>query len=264
MTTRAAHRPKLLDVACKQLGAGYTPRRVGRTLLAAGWTRENIIDALESGDPAWFERVTELAQANEAHRRIHDVGPLTFQGLSDAVIRDKAHPKLKRLLDTEVSGNVTILGPTGCGKSSVSFALLRSFMFRSEIAAIRRNPGYFESAHDQASQVDPQDPWRRGWVVAHELHAATLRHPLGEGTAPALRKAKDADLLVIDDLQTPARDDTTLEVLWYRYDRKLPTITTCGLTKARFLERFGDAFGRRLIESGGQRGFFVNCFEAAK
>lgn len=39
-----------------------------------------------------------------------------------------------------------------------------------------------------------------------------------------------------------------------------PERQNCGLTKAKCLERFGDAFGRRLKESGGEQGLFVDCF----
>lgn len=164
-------------------------------------------------------------------------------------------PELRQWADTYATedGGKLIIGPTSIGKTSaVVWAVKR--VVKLSRAEFRKN----------AEAVGVPGPIGKGlsvcWTRAVELASARLQHGLGEGEAPMIRKAEDARLLVIDDLGWETRSDTLEAVLACRYDRGLPTLVTSGKTAGELVERYGQAFLRRIVESRGEWGAVLDLF----
>lgn len=114
-----------------------------------------------------------------------------------------------------------VLGPTGVGKS-LSFA-----------QAARR----LAAARDRGLRVP-----KVFWFRADEL---------ARGSAETIAQAKRAPVVVLDDLGWERRGRVITEVIGARYDAGRVTVATSGLTAVMFLDRYGDAILRRLVEVGG-------------
>jgi hypothetical protein len=108
------------------------------------------------------------------------------------------------------------------------------------------------------------------WVSAHELGAAERHHVLGDGWAPFMRSAIDAQHLYLDDLGTEeTRDLSCLQfVIDQRYAAGRATFATTGLTRERLASHLGAAYVRRLVEQHVESPhgaplpvLFVDCHE---
>lgn len=122
-----------------------------------------------------------------------------------------------------------ILGPTGAGKSTLAAALLRHHI-----------------------DTHPRGHTCR-WLSAHDAVEAAAEHGLGDGQAPVLRAAERAAVLVLDDIgseRATVSNQAIASLAWARYDQARPTIYTSGFAPAKLVERYGDAFMRRLHDRG--------------
>jgi DNA replication protein DnaC len=141
-------------------------------------------------------------------------------------------PSHQRMLDAALKSNTLcalLLGPTGCGKTSVARYLVR---------------------HHRAY-----------WVRAIDLSAASQRHGLGEGVPPEIEIARSAGALVIDDIGQERDTLALYDVLDWRYARNLPTIATSGLTLEALTAHIGAEKVRRIAEQHvpGMKVLHVNC-----
>lgn len=79
-------------------------------------------------------------------------------------------------------------------------------------------------------------------------------HPLGQGSAPLIRSAKAARVLVIDEFGGPEYplhwEHFVLDVLWTRHEQRHLTIVTTGLTEGAIESRCGQGTMGRLREKG--------------
>lgn len=108
------------------------------------------------------------------------------------------------------------------------------------------------------------------WSRATDLAAARSNHPLGQGEAPAVTEAMDARaLLVIDDLGQepelrPTAPNILFEILDVRYSAGSPTLITTGLSPEELTNRYGGAFIRRVLQSGGRDNGILCGFDEAQ
>lgn len=163
-----------------------------------------------------------------------------------AVIAKLASPALARTAAECADGkrNVVLLGKTGTGKTATAALLARNH-YRLQ----RRREQHFGY---RFSSVD--------WMYARDIVAAVLAHPLGKGEAPTLDKARNARILVIDDLGLEKDHGPILDVLHERNQQNRVTWITSGLTVDQIKERYGEAVYRRLVEMNGTMGRVVSCF----
>jgi hypothetical protein len=130
-------------------------------------------------------------------------------------------------------GNLVLLGPTGCGKSTTALALLWRLADDAVRACIEKRSGRELDITGGAL-----------WCAAYELVRARKEHPLGRGEAQVVEQARDASILVLDDLGNEPLDTVIFEILDVRYQRGAPVIVTSGLDPSSIRERYGDALWR--------------------
>lgn len=96
------------------------------------------------------------------------------------------------------------------------------------------------------------------WYAARDLCEKVRQWPLGKGEPEDIERAKGAGLLVLDDLGLESADHgTLLSIIEARYWKALPTITTTGLGTDELIEKYGEAFYRRLLNCGPHKGRLV-------
>lgn len=145
-------------------------------------------------------------------------------------------------------GNLMFRGRTEIGKTTAAALLLRRLL--NEACNIGGET--FKKAMTSR------------FVNARDLASSEKRHPLGAGESPEVVNAKNASLLVLDEVG-PECDPAVLQcVLDWRYLHALPTCVTTGLTSKQLGEYFGSAIYRRMLDQGGQRGIIVESFNEPK
>jgi DNA replication protein DnaC len=140
---------------------------------------------------------------------------------------------------TPAAGSLVLLGPTGCGKSTTAVAILWRLADDAFRACLEKRSGRELDVTGCAF-----------WIAAYELVRARKEHPLGHGEAPTIERARDASILVLDDLGNEPPDTVIFELLDVRYLRGSPVIVTSGLDPSSIRERYGDALWRRIAERG--------------
>lgn len=154
---------------------------------------------------------------------------------------------------TPSKGSLLLLGPSGSGKTSaMARALIR---LRAE-----RVQELLAKPKDQQAASDLDEIARMTWTGALDIYRSLKGHRLGSGEEPeALALAAAAPITVVDDVgQEPDRIAPEIfDLVDRRYARKRPTIITSGLTEPAFVQRYGDAFFRRLTEDGV--GFLIDA-----
>jgi DNA replication protein DnaC len=138
------------------------------------------------------------------------------------------HPLLKPATEIITDDNITLIGPTGTGKTiAATMAVVLEFCRRIDM--------------DLSLTV----LW---WTTASEIERARRSTSLGTGEAEIVAQSINCDILVIDDLgQEQPRGDTALfDIYNARYDKGKKTITTSGLTPDELSARYGAAFIRRM------------------
>jgi DNA replication protein DnaC len=149
-------------------------------------------------------------------------------------------------------GSLSLLGPAGCGKSVTACAVTARLCAEAVEAYVGRER--------DSAKLD----WavRIFWTTAAELCSARRQHRLGEGEAPAFKRAETAPLLVLDEVGQEIADDRwLLELLDVRYAGGLPTLSTSGFTRTQLEARYGSGTLRRLVEPSGR---FIDLFAAPK
>jgi DNA replication protein DnaC len=136
---------------------------------------------------------------------------------------------------TFADGHVLIIGPTGKSKTMMLSAL--AHRWGAEIAA-----------------RGTMDPNFAGlvWAKAYTLADCVRWHKLGDGEPPEIKGARNATVLMLDDLgqENAGGEQTLFALLDDRYDRGAPTLVTSGLTIEQLKSRYGAHLFRRIVESG--------------
>lgn len=168
-------------------------------------------------------------------------GPVSLGSLWGDRLRALArHQALQEAIDSWRGESLLLLGPTGCGKTATAVAL-------SRMALARRT--------------------RLTWFAGSALLLSQRRHPLGQGEPPEYERAVMAELLVVDDpdwIRSRDADELFSLVCAERERHQRPLIVTSGATRSEFVERYGAAVVRRIVESsrdenGRGTGKVVEC-----
>jgi len=103
---------------------------------------------------------------------------------------------------------------------------------------------------------------RANFVTAFNLCEATRQHPLGQGEAPEVTKAKRASLLILDDLgnENLGFEKWLLSIIDARISANLPTWVTSGFPVDDLTLRYGQSLVRRICEKGV--GTLIDLFRA--
>ena len=129
---------------------------------------------------------------------------------------------------------VTITGQSGSGKTSLAAA-----MFGDVIDRAITGEAVAEALAATAM-----------WTSAVSLARARREHPLGQGDAPLVVRARTASLLVIDDVGMERDYDCVGGVLYERHADGLATIATTGFDLAEIGAKYGDGIARRMLQKG--------------
>ena len=133
------------------------------------------------------------------------------------------------------TGGMLLMGPTAQGKSSALVARLHELRRLAAGAVIDRGEATLTPVV---------------WVTEQDLVAAVRVHPLGRGECPALREAKSARALIIDEMGPAGAKALMFDVINARYHRGLCTTVTTGRTYDQFMLTYGDAMVRRILTGG--------------
>lgn len=149
-------------------------------------------------------------------------GPASMIALGEERVRKLI--KSERLLHAALGwdgGSLVLCGATGAGKTAALVLL-----------TLVKNP----------------EGWR--WVDGYALGQSARRHALGEGTPELVAMASRAKVLIVDDPDHAIDREPFIEVMRERYDHQLPTLVATGKRFSDFESYFGDAYARRIVESG--------------
>lgn len=156
---------------------------------------------------------------------------------------DAVHVKLAKVAKRyALDRTLTLLGATGTGKTTCAIAALH-----------HQHDTFVQQTLAQHSRPAPQLALLRRlvWTTATALAQARRQHPLGVGEAPLIERALNAPLVIIDDLgHEPLGGSELWEVVDSAYQRGAKLLITSGLRPAAIRERYGDAFFRRISETG--------------
>lgn len=162
-----------------------------------------------------------------------DIVPLSAEELRERgyVRRPDAIRRAETLVELDALAGVTIIGPQGCGKSTLAAWL-------GSQAAKRRHRAGFESLLYWTSWADLSHDARQGRY--------------GQ-TSEAELYARSAPVVVLDDLGQERQHEDTRElvtrVVMHRFARRfrgLVTIITTGLTSQQIASRYGGGVLRRV------------------
>jgi DNA replication protein DnaC len=191
------------------------------------------------------EKVAQWRVRVERCGALRGVPPFAFARLSNSefVNRVSGHRLLAVARRYQLDRSLVFTGPTGCGKTALTIAMLHR-LAEEEVA--RTLAG--------APLANPSQLLRRlrgmVWTDGLALAKARRQAPLGEGECELIQRAFEAPALVIDELGFEPLTEVVFEVANCRYLAGLPTIITTGQTPAAFAAKYGDACWRRFAERG--------------
>jgi hypothetical protein len=149
------------------------------------------------------------------------VGPLMTQ-------RARAWAASPVDLGDTATWSLVVEGPSEAAKSAMALAVAQYVLARGERAG--------------ASEVDAARAAGVRYMRALDLAAAGPQHGLGKGPSPLEREARDASVLVLDDVGAEDADPGRViaRVLHARYDERRQTVVTTGLTRPAYRLRYDD------------------------
>jgi DNA replication protein DnaC len=156
-------------------------------------------------------------------------------------------------------GSAALMTSSGLGKTTATVALVHRLIAEGVAAGMDIGPEDGRRQLDPAELKPTRALWQASkivWTTAVELVRARRIHALGEGEPKLIEEAREASLLVMDELGSEPfdRDGELFALVDERYRVGAPTIVTTGLPEKEgekgFVGRYGEAFLRRLIERG--------------
>lgn len=143
-----------------------------------------------------------------------------------------------RALDGSTSA--AFVGPPGSGKTSLAVAAFRVVVEAAAAEGPMPLPGLARRG----------DGLTHRCFSAHALAKARAFHPLGEGEAPAVLAALNADLLLLDELggEDARYASSVTEVIYERHAANRPTWITTGVDPKAIATRYGGGIARRVFE----------------
>lgn len=133
------------------------------------------------------------------------------------------------------SGNLILLGNTGCGKTLGAAVLAKRLLLAAEQGR----------AWNRARRIV--------FVDAAKLALAREQYGFGAGEAPLIAKCESAPLLVLDELGFLDKDTGVIEqVIDARDKARRPTVVTSGMKPEELEGRYGTATARKLMGQGHQ------------
>jgi len=250
----------IVDLGCEAVGLGADTRLFARRARFAGWTKEKLEAELAApGVKERFAAAVEAGVAADLRRRtdryMRDAlldGPRALALLDVPALTKLVAPQLRQeatAYDPFKMGGRLVCGPTGVGKSVAGIATMR------RLCPIQ--PANLNDLWDKP-ETGPTMMWARAFGLAN----ARLETRLGDGEASSVSAAIDASFLVLDDLGWESKragaDDVVAEVIAARYDAGRITYATSGLPQQQFIDRYGSAVARRLVEAGGLKGKIID------
>ena len=195
----------------------------------------------------WVESKTRIIERAKSQLPVwpHTQNRQAFEATVSTPVLRKAAEQY-----TLEKGSGVFLGKSGDGKTSLLIRIAVRLLDEA-LARVLAMP------HDQDALIWMHDISRLVWTTGCNLARASSEHRLGSGGEPELfRRALEAPLLMIDELgpEAPQHGGEIFDLVDRRYAKGRPTLVTSGLTLDK--ERYGDAFHRRLTESG--RGFLID------
>lgn len=143
-----------------------------------------------------------------------------------------------RALDGSTS--TAFVGPPGSGKTSLAVAAFRAVVEAAAVEGPVPLPGLTRRGDGLTHRA----------FSAHALAKARAFHPLGEGEAPAVMAALNADLLLLDELggEDARYASAVTEVIYERHAANRPTWVTTGVDPKAIANRYGGGIARRVFE----------------
>lgn len=250
----------IVEQGCEAVGLGEDMRLFARRARFAGWPPEKLEAELAvPGVKERFAGAVEAGVAADLRRRtdryMRDAlldGPRALALLDVPALTKLVAPQLRQEAtdyDPFKMGGRLVCGPTGVGKSVAGIAAMR------RLCPLR--PANLNDLWDK-----PETGPTSMWVRAFGLSNARLETKLGDGEPAMVTSAIITDFLVLDDLGWESKragaDDVVAEVVAARYDAGRITYATTGLPYQQFVDRYGSAVARRLVEAGGLKGKIID------
>lgn len=138
------------------------------------------------------------------------------------------------------SASTAFVGPPGSGKTSLAVAAFRTVVEAAALEGPMPMPGLTRRGDGLTHRM----------FSAHALAKARAFHPLGEGEAPAVLAALNADLLLLDELggEDARYASSVTEVIYERHAANRPTWITTGVDPKAIATRYGGGIARRVFE----------------
>lgn len=194
--------------------------------------------------PVSDDEVRDAAKREQAERlvRARRTVPEAFAFVTATpeppkVLRFKLPPG-ERFIEAMILGRcLTITGPSGTGKTTLAVWIVR---------------------HLFKMGADPFSPVAERAARARFIPCRDLVAPPDSDYGGMIHEAMRAPLIVLDDVGLPTCDrGATMRALEHRYDRRMTTIVTTGLTREQFADSLGDGVARRYWDVAGLPDVYV-------
>jgi hypothetical protein len=221
-----------------------------RTCMDCGASFEGILGLCgECADRRWnLEQDRKKAKANTVRNA-------DWLAICPRIYRDtdwsrrELSPEIVKLASAWKIGSpkhsLALHGPTGKGKTRAAFAILHRY----------------HAAGWTVYAMHAGDAWDNGKRVQGLSSAARLQYAdeqeVGEAAVAALRRARDCDILLLDDvgkeragangILSEAVSEAFFGLIEFRLANVLPTIWTCNMSAAALMQRFGPDRGQPLM-----------------
>lgn len=212
--------------------------------------QKTIAPAIASFDPSgqmgWC-RAGDQRYLNAVHE-----GRLAATDLPHGELRTRALRLLTEARWTPADKTVVLLGKTGLGKTMATIAighrLIDWSLTEANPIARSSDPEEVERARRHAALVAHATGMR--FMTAAALVAEERAHPFGCGEPPLMRQAKQASLLVLDEVGR-CRPEPIIELIFDRYAiNRAPILMTGSVTLAEFESWLKPEALRRIKEAG--------------